>query len=257
MEDYIPEFLYHYTSINTLGLILKNKNIRFNNITDIDEGIYSKKNWGKYCFVSSWTNIEKESIEMWKMYSNDLNGVRIKMKAFPFKTYYSFGNGNESIMQSMEHTIGLSYFILTYVQNNILHKVKYSNIEYLDTLKREEILVYEDGKVRFDGIKLGKYKNEYWSFQNEWRYILNIYPMSPLDMADDIKRTKAFMDFSKLVDLPFKDYYLYLSDEAFSDIEITLGPKTNEMDKEIVELLIEKYNLNAKVCTSCLRNRIR
>lgn len=35
-NDY-PEFLYHYTSIDSLALILKNRTIRFNSLINVDD----------------------------------------------------------------------------------------------------------------------------------------------------------------------------------------------------------------------------
>jgi len=86
------DYLYHYTSISTLGLILKYKKLRFNNLLDVDdldEGRRCGNPWGKYCFVSCWTDDPKESIPMWSMYSKDMKGIRIKLKKFPF-VYYEF-----------------------------------------------------------------------------------------------------------------------------------------------------------------------
>ena len=36
------------------------------------------KNIGQFCYVSSWTDDETESIPMWNMYSTLDSGVRIK-----------------------------------------------------------------------------------------------------------------------------------------------------------------------------------
>lgn len=37
MEQKYPEYLYHYTSIDNLALILKNKTIRFNSLINVDD----------------------------------------------------------------------------------------------------------------------------------------------------------------------------------------------------------------------------
>ena len=76
--------LYHYTSIENLALILKNKTIRFNRLDRVDDieesSIYEKTvPMGKYTFVSCWTDNEEESIPLWKMYTPQMKGVRIAM----------------------------------------------------------------------------------------------------------------------------------------------------------------------------------
>ena len=94
------DFLYHYTSIETLALILSNRTFRLNSLDQMDD-LQEKetsdiKNIGQFCYISSWTDDETESIPMWKMYSSLDSGVRIKLKANPFKL---FENTPESIKE--------------------------------------------------------------------------------------------------------------------------------------------------------------
>ncbi len=50
------EYLYHYTSIETLALILKNRTIRFNNLLNVDDPEEAETKdlglSGKHCLVS-------------------------------------------------------------------------------------------------------------------------------------------------------------------------------------------------------------
>ena len=48
---------------------------------------FDLKNAGQFCYISSWTDDETENIPMWKMYSSLSSGVRIKLKANPFKEF--------------------------------------------------------------------------------------------------------------------------------------------------------------------------
>ena len=75
-ENTTPQYLYHYTSIDTLALILKNRSIRFNSLDRMDD-LQEKeskdvKNIGQFVYVSAWTSEEKESIPMWNMYSSNI-----------------------------------------------------------------------------------------------------------------------------------------------------------------------------------------
>ena len=57
--------IYHYTTIENLALILKNKTLRFNaltNVDDMDEGITKDRNLQKFIFVSCWGDNSEESI---------------------------------------------------------------------------------------------------------------------------------------------------------------------------------------------------
>lgn len=86
----MEKYLYHYTSIEILLLILKNKTLAFNSLQNVDDIEEAKsediENIGKMCYVSCWTYDKGESIPMWNMYTN-MHGVRIKLKEFPFKKY--------------------------------------------------------------------------------------------------------------------------------------------------------------------------
>ena len=90
--------IYHYTNIETLALILKNKTIRFNRldqVDDLEEGQSecSGIKIGQYLFVSCWTEDSEESIPLWRMYTDKGVGVRIGIEKDMFKTY-TYNDGN-------------------------------------------------------------------------------------------------------------------------------------------------------------------
>ena len=66
------EYLYHYTNIETLALILHNHTFRFNSLDKMDDlqeqETADLKNAGQFCYISSWTDDVAESIPMWNMY---------------------------------------------------------------------------------------------------------------------------------------------------------------------------------------------
>src|SRR5665647_2647759 len=88
MQKKLPEFLYHYTSIENLELILKNKTIRFNNLSkvdDLEEGRVKEIGpVGKFIYVSCWTHEPDEIIKMWDKYAKGMTGVRINLPIKPF-----------------------------------------------------------------------------------------------------------------------------------------------------------------------------
>ena len=93
----MAEYLYHYTNLSFLAMILKTKTLRLNSLknTDDAEEVKTKNSefLGKYCFVSSWTDDENESIPLWNLYTYNMTGIRIKMCKNPFvfeqtKLYY-------------------------------------------------------------------------------------------------------------------------------------------------------------------------
>ena len=70
--------IYHYTSIETLALILQNKTLRFNNAKFVDDpNEVITKDYGSvqdYVFISCWSNESTESIHLWKIYGNNCHG---------------------------------------------------------------------------------------------------------------------------------------------------------------------------------------
>lgn len=77
------DYLYHYTSLETLALILQNRTFRLNNLAamdDLEEGSFiDLGKIGRFIYSSSWTKDAMESIPLWQLYTPDMSGVRIKM----------------------------------------------------------------------------------------------------------------------------------------------------------------------------------
>ena len=96
--------IHHYTSIENLALILKNKTIRFTRLDKVDDSEEAETvdmgKFGRFVYVSCWTSDEQESIPLWNLYTPDMHGVRIRLPKFPFKKYsykkneYFFKIGN-------------------------------------------------------------------------------------------------------------------------------------------------------------------
>lgn len=257
MSGEAPKFLYHYTSINTLGLILKYKSIRFNSLAkmdDLDEKIVLNKELGKYTFVSCWTEEEKESIPMWQMYSDGLKGVRIKIPIQPFEVYLK--DGKEYIISPNE-LIGKNYYFHRPFEGVFYKPVSYETIPQIENIRNGEMAEKNRTLFGYNEFLPGMDKNNYWEFQKEWRYMLRVIPSK--NPENDIKNNNKdteYIDTLPKVDIEFKD--LHIREDALKQMEIMLGPKTNEIDKRIVELLIKDVNLNKdiKIKESELKNRI-
>ena len=271
------EYLYHYTNIETLALILKNHTIRLNNLSNMDDLQECKArdldNAGRFVFVSSWTEDEQENIPMWKMYASLEQGIRIKLKKNPFKQYTitedelkslfshsaSIPGGN-ALLTNIPFKDLIDYKVCTpqiIAPQNFLTKIEYTEDEnkiYPNIVELNE----SNFSVKIGS--LGKYKNLYWSFQNEWRYILTFFPLDLTKNPDEVLHD--FQVYANLVRYDFKieifDYYdLYIDDQYFEQMEITFSPKMSLGNQIIVESLIEKYNPKAVFKKSCLTGLIK
>ncbi len=266
------KYLYHYTNIETLALILKNRTIRFNSLDKMDDLQEQQtadiNNIGQFCYISSWTDDSAESIPMWNMYASLNQGVRIKLRKNPFKTYknyakdlekFQFNATSESDDSLPVYTnipfvemFDKGFYSAQIMKDDLLYKVEYTsdkNKLYPHILNdNADSFTLEIGLI-------GKYKNIHWKFQNEWRYILNIIP---LNLNQPV--AKSIQDFQLIANKmrlglekqSFPYYDMTISDESFNEMEITLSPAISNGNRVIVENLIEKYNHSAKLEDSCL-----
>ena len=266
------EYLYHYTSIETLALILKYHTIRFNSLEKMDDLQEQQtadiKNIGQFCYISSWTDDSTESIPMWNMYASLNLGVRIKLRKNPFKVYDNTAETLSKVTNAQvtdnssgkpfQTTIPLAemfskgFISIQAVNNQLLSKVEYTD----DTEKLYPRILKEEGEGFSLALgKLGKYKHLHWAFQREWRYILNILP---LDLNQPVK--KSMIDSQIMANKiklgiekqPFPHYDMVISDEAFEAMEITLSPRISGGSRIIVQTLLEKYNPSATLSESSL-----
>jgi hypothetical protein len=192
ISKYIKDMIHHYTSINTLALILQHGKIRFNRLDLVDdiselEGIAQV--FSTHIFVSCWTEDKEESIPLWKMYTPNMSGVKIsfpkdlfKKKFVPAFTEENYGSYKDYWGPlSKDETFTDNYVIFNVFDNprsfykNVIYRDDYAEIYKSFFVKNEK--GYEI-KNTFD---LGVYKKTQWAFQKESRFTLLAQPLLPFD----------------------------------------------------------------------------
>lgn len=229
--------LYHYTSIQTLALILKNKNIRFTRLDMVDDPdeyslIKDNINPSQYVYVSCWTKNVYENMPQWYMYGNDKHGVRIEVDSNLFETV-----GNQFCPSYFDKKLA---FKRGYIVMPILKRGLLLDIDYIEdiTLLRDEIFVKTDeiAGVNFNKVAVCKSKN--WQFQNECRFVLNVFPCirsyfgGYLGFKDCFEN--HYIPSMKYIDVP-------ILEGAYRSIKIMLGPDVNEAEETIVRSLMQTY----------------
>lgn len=256
-----PQYLYHYTNLESLALILKYKTIRFSRLDCVDDleevetGDMNKA--GRFCFVSCWTEDSEESIPFWHMYTNDMKGVRIKLPSDPFVKYSVKGEDvGESFTSNFTYEqIFRKDGIINSAWGDLLTKVIYTDDENLIKPK----IAYQDDKNKVEGLninEIGKYKRSNWSFQNEWRYMIFISPLT----LEEMKMEQNHLIYERIntgYNFDIDHYLLSIDISKFEQMEITLGPNTKDGDRIIVEALVNKFNPKAKIYDSKLKDKIK
>lgn len=266
-----PKYLYHYTNIESLACILSNRSIRFSPLDKMDD-LQEKetgdlKNLGPLCYISSWTEDADEQIPMWKMYTDPKQGVRIRMPSLPFETYPIASDEIEeyfpfierigfpsSIYAEMKVAVHDNYLPLNIVPNLLLKKVEYTN----EKSKLYPTMLIDDGKTYTVPLHiLGRYKNEYWDFQQEWRYIMIVLPFDFSKRNNGMEISRVIAQMKKGTIKPVFPYYMMkLAKESFEQMEITLSPQISVGNRIIVHNLIKEFNKCATIKESNLLNLI-
>lgn len=269
-----PAVLYHYTSLETLALILRYRTIRFSRLDMVDDPQEQRsadsQNLGKMKLVSCWTSSDEESIPMWREYAGAECGVRIQMKSYPFKQY-SVSNeslnklSSEAVLNApggsfdglhlpLEDFWDKNYLFFETARNiEMLHEVEYTNDESL--LFPKVINAFENGRLVADLNALGVHKTTAWSYQKEWRYILTAVPIGIDSVINErldqiVRANDVILDKCDPGIPPYYD--LVISDEAFSSMKIVSSPKMTPGNRVILNTLIEKYAPGIEVAESSI-----
>lgn len=245
------EKLYHYTSIESLFYILKNKTIRFNNLTRVDD-LEEKESsdlgdFGKFAFVSCYTYNSEDNLPMWHMYSKGMTGVRIE---FPCD-FFDYEKAKIKINKEFQP-----------------HKLKVVGIEGIPPIAKidikytdDESLLYpklfDEGNVAFPLTlnRLGKHKRKIWEFEQEVRYIIYTQLENWYGQKDTLLEAKK-----KLItyNQRLNEIFIPIKKEIIKDIKILIGPKATSFDVETVHLLAREYGIPIKnIENSALTKKIQ
>lgn len=274
------EYLYHYTSIETLALILSNKTICFNNLLNADDSeeaeTFDMGKFGRFVYVSCWTSDEQESISLWNLYTPNMHGVRIRLPKFPFKKY-SYNKDEYFFKECVETYINIEKIYNENKVSIVATQPELVEIQYTDDKEKlypkvrkvsseEKFQQYlndgmiENGKLdlSYSFAEIGKYKRKEWGFQKEWRYIYSVAPMgvkeaNPPTIDKQIELIKRIEN--KEYEPPYSRMFLDLDDNVLNNVEILCGPRMNDAEKVIVKALLKEYCPNGIYKESKLKIR--
>lgn len=269
--------IYHYTSIETLALILKSKSIRFNrldNVDDLEESMYGSgpknQNLSKYIFVSCWTKSEEENLALWKMYAG-YNGIRIGLDENLFVSYPNTPFDTiESFYKGIFH-FGPDYCAAQ--QNNL---TKLEEVKYIDSPRFavNDLVSISGNTLSIKTSNWGLVKSKEWAIQQESRFRIQTLPLNYayvksysaeiLNTMDRMVLTKAIIEvIPAIVRSIEEDYkpqtselFMPIKDDALNNMEIMMGPQTSDAQRLIVEALVQDLS-NITLTDSKFKGKVR
>lgn len=269
--------LYHYTTVESLALILKNRTLRLNPLDKMDDlqeaQSQSRQNYGQFIYVSSWTDMKEESIPMWKMYSSMTSGVRISLPPCPFQIFDFQQRDFRDL--TLEERAGMYQTQALYPVVNVanefaegnllwfvnigqlLRKVEYTNDSEKIFPKLEQI---KGERIQIDLGRMGIYKNENWSFQKEYRYRIMSLPVGKKLGPNGIQDWNVFVNV--LIQIGnitrFRPYIdLRLAGNMLDQMVITTSPAISPANQIIVESLLHQFCPKARIESSALVGQVR
>lgn len=252
--------LFHYTSINTLKLILKNRTLRFQSLELMDDPNEQKTsdfgNIGSFHFVSCWTSLEEESIPQWDRYGDNSKGIRLNINFSDIEEVFE----TTTIMLDDGTNKTIAPFLNPYEcpmlpTDGFLPKVKV--IEYSKEQSSYIPSVYDKTfeTTKINLLANGKIKSKYWEFQQEVRFDIAFLPWS-MKQLEQIQNQLGPL-FPVLFPLklkeakpPMKYFDLAVNPKLFESAKIILGPKTNEADLIELASFLKENNLNIEISRS-------
>jgi len=205
-----PLRYYHYTSIERLSLILKNRTIRFSRadfVNDLEEiNVLDRPEIKKSVFISCWSSDKNESIPMWNLYANNLRGVRIKLKSPIFE-------GSFAPSEVKDHECNI--MVLKNLKNFIGRTKDYEWVKYL--FGPIEVEYRNDTKVKVNGPdntlivrNIGTIKPDHWRFEKEYRFLaLANHEWNSSSNSFEIKKAPYHSDIiSEFIDIEIDEEIL-------------------------------------------------
>lgn len=247
------DYLSHYTNVDTLEIILRDKTIKLNKLkwmNDKNEGRNLENvKTQEIMYSSSWT--EDKSLdgidEMWEKYTKYGSGIRITTERYPFKKYDFKGDNikNESGNKMRTYLNPKRYIGLvdsTVIANSINKYKMLKQVVYTDDKTKYMLYVVEQD-WNFTNVKileLGVYKEAKWKNELEWRYLITIMNrgvFNPFFKGLNMKEQIYVMG-----EINPKEIFLDLKSSSIRKMEVIMSKNiTNENRKKLYELS-KQYN---------------
>jgi len=256
--------VFHYTSIDTLKLILRSRKVRFKRFDTLDDlsevQTHDNITFAKFFFTSCWTSKEYECALMWDKYGDNYRGVRIGLPSDMFELY-QYEDGEYEVDGVPLSVIGTPSYPLSLEQLSQLNcfPINVNNpewfagqVEYIADIAAhyQGCFKEENGGYRVsDGMGLPFKKSVQWESQQEFRYVIGL-------LSTDIARMK--MSKTPISPYPSFEYVdLNLKQNIFDQLKIQIGPNCTTQQKNEVFSFASNFAPEAKIVESSLTGTLR
>lgn len=233
-------YIYHYTSIDALRHILKERRLMLKRLDlqdDLLEGVTTeyKSETAKCIYVSCWTIDETENVAHWRLYGDNFRGVRIGLPRSPFLINMddeTIGESPKLIRLSDETGMPTGGYVEGYLSGP-------DNVDYREDAFQQSL--FEEEKENGDLVihpEYGYVKMPYFSFEKECRFCLRVIPAE----FNNGFSSKFLMERRYLAsaDQFEQQVYLRIHNQVFHQLSVTFGPHCPETDKDLIRTIVRQ-----------------
>lgn len=269
--------LHHYTTVNTLALILQHRTLRFTRLDQFDD-VTEGRSLGAFpagarMFASCWSAADEESIPQWAMYGDGMKGIRLSVRPDPFVWSHINIDWHENFSVrgldapfSTEEMLaaGVTLTPTIKMRSTFGQLVRY--VSDVEAALQRHVSVGPAGEMTFwgEGHEIAFYKSAAWEFQKEYRFVLLASPGPAEPYHGDVPayleaRRRWQADGVNLISaIPDRLHIdLKLAPDALASAEIVVGPLAPSGTMEIVQSLVARFAAGATVRASSLSGTIR
>jgi hypothetical protein len=265
------DHLFHYTTVESLALILKSGKIRFTRLDRVDDVGEAQAiagiEFGKYVLVSCWTQEPEESLPQWHMYGAGMGGVRIQVPRRVFsEVAYVVPKGYPGI-ELNDALISPIFFEQGVASNCLVTPLLFVDdlggpVEYVDDV-RAAITAHLSSGADASGepvttiSKMGRvvrYKSKTWGFQNEFRFVLAALPTNG---PPSVGLRNAVSAMREGIDHGLHHFDVPLDVQALEKLVVRAGPLCTPGTTACIEALLSRWAPAARLETSALAGTVR
>lgn len=269
--------IHHYTTVNTLALILRYQTLRFTRLDQFDDVTEGRSighfPLGARTFASCWSASQQESIPQWAMYGDAMKGVRISLRPDPFiwhpidiRWHEQFQFIDLQAPFSVEEMLSPNITLTPYPEMRATfgRRVRYVPDVEIAIESLYSALVPDHITFFGDLTEIAHFKPNSWAFQDEYRFVIAAAPGPETPyQGDPASYIQSRTEWNRtgvnlLRDIPGRTHVdIRLDPDALRSTQILVGPLAPAGTLEIVESLVSRFAEGATVGLSSLSNSIR